>query len=164
MAVHRALIGRPRAGSQRGMSIVEILVLLGILTAMVAFALPTNPTNDLVAADARRLVADGLRTRSVARTQWTPTMMQFDLGGGRWRCATTDGDPILSSDSDANGWRTLTNGVDFGIVAGKDSVFVFLPNGRALAEAGILLTGGNADWEVSTTALSGTISSGPSGG
>lgn len=145
----------------RGLTVIELLVVVAIVVAMVALAVPAGQNRDSVASEARRLLTDAVRTRSVARTRWEPAQLTVDVAGRRWRCATLAGEPILGPDSDADGWRTLSDGVRFERVAGSETTYVFLPNGRTQGEAAVGLRLGSAAWVVGCGALSGQIYSYP---
>jgi prepilin-type N-terminal cleavage/methylation domain-containing protein len=146
--------------SRRGFTLAELLVVVAVTAILVAVAVPFNQDLDRVGNEARRLLADALRLRGTARTTWDATVLTVDVASSRWKCETADGTPIPGPDSDANGWRSITdNSVSFSAVAGSPSSFVFLPNGRLQDNSAIQLIAGDAVWQISGNALSGKIDS-----
>ncbi|KAA3604897.1 MAG: prepilin-type N-terminal cleavage/methylation domain-containing protein [Planctomycetota bacterium] len=146
---------------ERGVTLVELIVVIGILLVLVGIAVPDSQSEDLAGAEARRLMSDGMRARSVARSQWTPCGVRVHVPTRRWRVQRDDGTPILGPDSDSDGWRTLAPGVRFVKITRRDPYFVFLPNGRTYRDAAIIISDDVTSWEVSSNALSGQINSWP---
>lgn len=144
-----------------GVTLVELMVAMAIMVTLLGVAIPPRTSTDLAGSEARRLVADGMRVRSVAQTQWTPAGVRVHVPSRRWRCYRDNGSPILGPDSDANGWRRLADGVRFVKITQRDPNFIFLPNGRTYREASIIITDNTSSWEVSANALSGKINSQP---
>jgi len=130
------------------------LVLLGL-------AVPVIQSTDSVSSDVRRLVADVTRGRSWARTTWRTTTVDLDSINRRWRIEDENGEVVVTSDSDANGWRTLREGVNFLGNGNATMDFVFDADGRSPDAASVLLQGGDSTWVVSCSPLSGTVTAEP---
>jgi len=120
-------------------------------------------SSDTVSSDVRRLVADVTRGRSWARTTWRTTTVDVDSINRRWRIEDENGDVVITSDSDANGWRTLRDGVSFLGNGNETMDFVFDADGRSPTSASVLLRGGDSTWIVSCSPLSGTVTAEPVG-
>jgi Tfp pilus assembly protein FimT len=145
----------------RGISLAEFLVVAAILTTLLAIAVPTTQSSDVAGAEARRVLADAQRARSAARARWESVLIEFEVGGGRWRVRTQAGVPVEGAGSDPAGWRSLDPQVRFEAISSKESSFVFLPNGRTERAAAIRLVAGDRAWEVGANSLGGQLYSEP---
>lgn len=154
MADRRAV--KPR-GSQAGFSLVEVLVVIAISLVLLGMVTPAMSTRDDASGDVRRVVADAARARSWARTTWNTTTLDIDVANRRWRIVDSEGEVLDASTADANGWRSLTDGVDFRSVVGTPDDFEFESDGRATADASFDLVSGDTVWRVSLSAISGSV-------
>ena len=150
-----------RVLKQGGFSMMEVLIVMTIALVLLGMAVPVIQNNDSVSSDVRRLVGDITRGRSWARTTWRTTTIDIDAGNRRWRIEDESGEVITTSDSDANGWRTLREGTNF-LANGQFPVdFVFQADGRCPERSSVLLQGGDSTWVVSCSPLSGTVTAEP---
>ena len=161
MAGIRQLRARFRGGRESGITLAEIVVVIAIAVAFAALAVPALRSTDLIGPEVRRVIADVVRTRNLARTSWETTRVRFDLGNAQWICEMSDGTPIQGPTAAPSGWRELDNGVRFGSVNGVATDFTFLPNGRGLEPAAVRVFYGNDEWRVELDSLSGRVSAAP---
>ncbi len=140
---------------------VELIVVAAILIMMASLALPVLQSSDLAGAQARRVLADAIRTRSQARTNWQNTILRTDLVTDRWRCELADGTPIEGPGADAEGWRSLDKGAHFQTVEGLPSLFTFQPNGRGQELAAVRIVYDSSAWIIQLDPLSGSLIADP---
>ncbi|MBC8330088.1 MAG: prepilin-type N-terminal cleavage/methylation domain-containing protein [Planctomycetes bacterium] len=141
----------------RGLSLAELLVVAAIFLIMAAIAVPALQSADDAGGEVRRIFADAVRTRSLARTSWEATVFRMDIVTGRWRSERADGTPIPGPESDASGWRSLKVGVRFEAVLGTPWIFTFLPNGRGNERAAVRVVEGNSAWILELDPMSGAL-------
>jgi prepilin-type N-terminal cleavage/methylation domain-containing protein len=147
--------------TQRGFSLIEVLIVMVIALVLLGMAVPVIRNTDMVSSDVRRLVADITRARSWARTTWRTTTVDLDATNGRWRVIDENNELISSYESDADGWRSLRDGVNFFVNGTETMDFVFDADGRCPEAASALLRGGSSTWIVSCSPLSGTVTAEP---
>jgi len=147
--------------NQRGLTLVELLVVVGITIAMLAIALPVTQSGDLAGSEARRFLADAMRARSAARTRWEPTQIRVNAKKGQWVLETIAGEIIPGPGMDKLGRRFLVEGVKFKKITLRQRDFIFLPNGRTLRNASIYIQSGDSTWQITGSALSGMLESEP---
>ncbi len=150
-----------RTLNQRGLSLVELLVVVGITIAMLAVALPVAQSGDLAGSEARRFLADAMRARSAARARWEPTQIRVVARKNMWKLETSAGEIIPGPGADELGRRFLADGVHFKKITNYQRDFIFLPNGRTLRNASIYIQSGDSTWKVTGSALSGMLESEP---
>lgn len=153
----RRTLSHPRCSHLAGMTLAELVVVVAIFLILAALAVPALQSGDVAGSQVRRVLADAMRTRSLARTSWEATVLRPDTVSGRWRAERADGTPIVSQDTDPNGWRELQPGVSFREIANVPSVFTFLPNGRGNERAALLVVHGSTTWLLELEAMSGAL-------
>ena len=146
MARHRAL--------NRGISLIEILVVLAIAASMLAVAAPAFQSRDLAGSEVRRLLADAILARSHARTTWQSTTLQLDTQQSRWRPLDGNGLPLPGPQADAQGWRQFHSAVTMQKSA---SDFIFQPDGSMTDSASLTLSAGNSIWVIAASPLTGSL-------
>jgi len=147
MARHRAL--------NRGISLIELLVVLAIAASMLAVAAPILQPRDLAGSEVRRLLADAILARSHARTTWQSTTLQLDTQQSRWRPLDGNGLPLPGPQADAQGWRRFNSAAVTMQKSASD--FVFQPDGSMTGSASLTLSAGNSTWVVAASPLTGSL-------
>jgi Tfp pilus assembly protein FimT len=150
-----------RRALERGISLVEVLVVSAIALTMFAMAVPAAQNNDVAGSVARSMVSDAVRARSYSRRTWEPVTMQVDTANARWRTLREDGTPLSSIGANANGWHKLPTGAEFRVIDGMPSDLVFLPNGRASQSSAVHVVFGNHVWLLGVDSLSARIRAEP---
>ena len=150
-----------RRALERGISLTELVLVAAIGLTLFAMAVPAAQNDDDAGAVARLIVSDAVRARSHARRSWETVTMQVDVNTERWRSIEQDGTPLLSANSDENGWISAPPGVDFRQLEGTPADLIFLPNGRASSSNAVRIHIGSTIWEVSVDAMSARISANP---
>jgi len=138
-----------------------MLIVMGIMLVLLAAAAPMIRSQNSVSAEVRRVVADIVRVRSWARTTWRDSEMDIDVANRRWRLIDDEGDLLDSSSADANGWRTLADGVEFSQVGALTTDFGFAPDGQGLETASIRLSQGDTSWVIDMSSLTGSVTAAP---
>jgi Tfp pilus assembly protein FimT len=136
---------------------VEVLIVISIALFLLAIAVPAIRSNDHVSSDVRRVVADITRSRSWARTTWRTTTTEIDVANSRWRIMDDEGDTLLNSGADENGWRYLNDGISFGSLNEVETDFIFGSDGRCPNVSTVILSGGDSTWSVTCSPLSGSV-------
>lgn len=155
------MVSRRQLKRAAGFSLIEMLLVVGIGIILLGAAAPMIRSQNGVSAEVRRVVADIVRVRSWARTTWRDSEMDIDVANRRWRLVDDEGDVLDSSSADANGWRTLADGVNFEQVGAITTDFGFAPDGQGLAPASIRLSQGATSWVIEMSALTGTVTAAP---
>jgi len=148
-----------RASSQRGSTLSELLVVIAIVAMSVALAVPTLRTDETAGNEVRRILSDAVKARAEARSSWESVWLKTNLSTQQWRLETEQGSPIMGPLCDASGWRSLDPSLQFDAVAGAESDFKFLANGRFEGDSAIRVTGGDMDWIIENDPLSGGLRS-----
>ena len=150
----------PARRSTAGFSLVELMVVIVIAATLLFLAVPMMRDDDALDAAVREVANDAVTTRSLATTRWESVTFDVDPGAGAWRTVLADGTPMIADDTDANGWRYLSDiGFDlfFLGVAGAVTDAVFLADGRVESEAAIRVRSDSAVWEIRFHDLSGRV-------
>lgn len=155
------MIKSNRQGKAKGISLVEVMVVLSIVAMSMAVLVPSLQSSEKSGADVRRVLSDALMSRSLARSSWETTWLRTDLQNSRWRVEKSDGTPVDGPLADANGWRYLEDGVTFSAVSGSASDFVFLPNGRSNVDCAVAVTYRESSWTIDLDQLSGSLQVNP---
>lgn len=150
-----------RRALEKGISLVEVVMVAAIALVLFAMAIPAVQNQDSAGSVARSMTSDAVRARSYSRRAWEPVTMQIDVNNDRWRTLREDGTPLSSIGADANGWHDLPVGGQFQVVDGMPSDLVFLPNGRASQSAAIRVIFGDSTWVLGVDALSARIYANP---
>lgn len=158
MVGRRALVHRK---GERGISIAELVMVAAIALTLFAMAVPAAQNDDQAGAVARFIISDAVRARSYSRRTWETVTMQLDINDERWRTLKQNGDPLLSTGADENGWHDAPVGVDFVQIEGMPTDLTFLPNGRASESTAVEVHIGGDVWEIRVDALSARITANP---
>jgi prepilin-type N-terminal cleavage/methylation domain-containing protein len=154
------MIGRPARTAEAGVSLVELMVVIVIAATLLALAIPVVRDDDSLNAAVREIANDAVTARSRATTRWETVTFDADPGAGAWRTLLADGTPVIDENTDANGWRYLSDiGFDMLLqgVSGAQTDARFLADGRVDQEAAIRVRKGDDAWEIRFHELSGRV-------
>ena len=150
-----------RRALERGISLVEVVMVAAIGLTLFAMAVPAAQNDDVAGSVARNIVSDAVRARSHSRRSWETVTMQVDVSNERWRTVKQDGTYLLSAGADDNGWHDAPPGVDFRQIEGQPTDLTFLPNGRASESTSARIVTGGTEWEIHVDRLSARVSAFP---
>lgn len=150
-----------RRALNRGISLVEVVMVAAIGLTLFAMAVPAAQNDDVAGSVARSIISDAVRARSHSRRTWETVTMQVDVVNERWRTVKQDGSFLSSAGADENGWHAAPPGVDFRSIEGLPTNLTFLPNGRAAESTSARILTGGSEWEITVDALSARITASP---
>lgn len=150
-----------RRALNRGISLVEVVMVAAIGLTLFAMAVPAAQNDDVAGSVARNIISDAVRARSYSRRTWETVTMQVDVVNERWRTLKQDGTHLSAAGADENGWHDAPPGVDFRSVEGMPTDLTFLPNGRASESTSSRILTGSTEWEIKVDALSARITAYP---
>lgn len=143
---------------ERGYSFAEIVVVVAIAAALLMLAVPVIQSGDQLGSAVREVTNDAVEARSLAKANWTTVTFDMDVAGSRWRKVLGGVTPVVTQETDAEGWKSLPVGIQFQSVAGLSGDPVFQANGRLAADVQMRMVLNTDVWVLDFQELTGRIS------